>query len=154
MAGLQTAGLSMTIEILKIRTKQLFRIIAGLGIFHAIFLLALICFGLLAMFLKLAEESYQEIIIGIFAFTILSVHLKRKDKEFIRIYAPKPHVIFFTEYILLSLPLLITLIFYELWVFVFAYFLFLIAIPFIRISAKANSINSGLQKIIPDSNFE
>ena len=144
----------MILKILTIRLKQLSRIIAELGIFRAIFLFGLICFGLLAMFLKLDEESYQEIIVGVIALSILSVHLKRKDKQFIKIHTPKPYAIFLTEYILLSLPLLIALIYYELWVFVLAYFLFLIAIPFIRISAKASSINSGLQKIIPDSNFE
>ena len=144
----------MTNEILKIRVKQLFRVISEIGIFRAIFLLGLISFVLLAMFTKLAENSYREIVIGIFALTILSIHSKRKDKEFINIYASKPHIVFLIEYVLLSLPLLITLIYYQLWSYALIFFLFLVIIQFLKINTNKTSINSGFQKMIPDDNFE
>jgi len=99
----------MITEILKIRAKQSFRVISEIGIFRAIFLLGLICFSLLALFAKLAESSYREIILGIFALTILSVHSKRKDKEFISIYAQQPYIIFLIEYFIISLPLMFAL---------------------------------------------
>ena len=144
----------MLTEILKIRVKQSFRVISEIGLFRAIFLLGLISFALLAMFTKLAESSYREIIIGIFALTILSVHSKRNDKRFINIYVPKPYLLFLIEYFVFSLPLMFALIYNELWSYALIYLSFIIIVPFLNINAKKQSINSGLQKLIPDNNFE
>ncbi|MCK4662272.1 MAG: hypothetical protein KAT68_05365 [Bacteroidales bacterium] len=140
--------------ILKIRAKQLFRIILDIGVIRALFLFGMISFGLLAMFIILAEKSYQEIIIGIFALTIISIHLKRKDKEFIKLYSSKPHIVFLLEYVLLSLPLLTLLIYNKLWSYALFFFLFLVIITFLKINTKKNSLNTVFQKMIPDDNFE
>jgi len=144
----------MTSIILLIRAKQLFRVAGEAGIFRAIFLFALMCFVILALFVKLAETAYQELIVGVYAFAILSFHIKRKDKEFIRVYAAKPRVVFLTEYFLFSLPLLIALVYYQLWSFVLFFSLFLVAIQFLQTGTRAISINLWFQKIIPDDNFE
>ncbi|OQX78263.1 MAG: hypothetical protein B6D61_05980 [Bacteroidetes bacterium 4484_249] len=144
----------MITEILKIRAKQSFRVISEIGIFRAIFLLGLICFSLLALFAKLAESSYREIILGIFALTILSVHSKRKDKEFISIYAQQPYIIFLIEYFIISLPLMFALAYNKLWGEALIFLLFMVIVPFLNINAKKKSINSRVQKLIPDYNFE
>lgn len=141
-------------QIIKIRVKQFFRVAAEAGFFRAVFLLAMICFGLLAMFLKLEDKSYQEIIIVVVAISILSIHLKRKDREFINIYSTKPYFIFLTEYILLGLPLLGALIYYGFWTYVLYFSLLLALIPFLQINTRATNINSWFQRIIPDNNFE
>lgn len=144
----------MTTTLLKIHFKQLSRLLGEAGIFRAIFLLGLLCFGLLAMFIKLDDPAYHEIIFGVFALSLLSIHLKRKDKTFLSIYAPKPQLIFFVEYFLLALPLLISLVYYNLWNYTLAFLLFLLILPFIKISAGISSINSVFQKMIPNGNFE
>ena len=144
----------MTNEILKIRAKQLFRVMVEIGIFRAIFLLILVCFGLLAVFTKLSEDSNKGIIIGLFALSVFLIHLKRKDKIFIKIHAANPQIVFFTEYFLLSLPLLITLAYYSLFSYVFVYISFLSIIPVVNINTIKTSVNSRFQRMIPDYNFE
>ena len=126
----------------------------GAGLFRALVLFGLLCFGLLAMFVKLAGDSYQQIIIGGILFSILSMHLKRKDKEFMNINAPFPPIVFFVEYFLLSLPLILALIYYQLWIYLLFVLMFLIIVSFINFSAKKSGINSVFQRIIPDNNFE
>lgn len=80
----------MIVEILNIRVKQTVRIISQIGIFRTIFLFGLIASFLLFLFIKTKENSYEELMIGIFVLLILLIQLKRKDKEFLEIYALKP----------------------------------------------------------------
>jgi len=60
----------MANELLKLRIIQLFRIIDNIGIFRTIILFGVFSFALLAMFVKLEEKSYQEIIVGIVALIV------------------------------------------------------------------------------------
>ena len=141
-------------ELLRIRLKQLFRIVIGIGIFRTILLFGVFSFALLAMFVKLEEKSYQEIIVGIVVLIIFSIHINRKDKVFIKIYAINSKKVFLTEYILFSIPLIVSLIYYNLWIYTFFYLLFLIVILFVKTGTRKSNLNSIFQKIIPNDNFE
>jgi hypothetical protein len=140
--------------ILNIRIKQLIRIILQIGIIRTIFLLGLFVFILLYIFITLSEKSNQEFIVGVYVLLLLSIQIKRKDKVFLNIYTKVPQSIFLFEYILLSLPILIPLIYYGLWIYLLFFIICLIIIPFLKISIKKSSVNSVFQRIIPNENFE
>lgn len=144
----------MIFEILNIRVKQLFRIIIQIGIFRAIFLLGILSLFLLYIFIILSEKTYQIYLIGVFITLLLAIQIKRKDKVFLNIYAKKPQIIFLIEYLILSIPLIIPLIYYDLWTWLFLFLLSLPLIPFLNLNIKHNSINSVFQRIIPNDNFE
>ena len=131
-------------KILNIRLKQAYRIINELGIFRVIFLLGLAVTLLAGLFLSMKEKvnSNKELIIGLFALSILIIHLKRKDKDFLEIYAPKPQGVFIVEYIVLSVPLILSLLYKRLWSFIFIYLLILILISFLKIIPKKSSLNT------------
>ena len=144
----------MITEILNIRIKQLFRIVLQIGIIRAIFLLGLLSFLFLYVFVTLSEKSNQEFIVGAYILLLLSIQIKRKDKVFLNIYAKVSQSIFLFEYLLLSLPILIPLIYYGLWTYLLLFTICLIIIPFLKISIKKSSVNSVFQRIIPNENFE
>ncbi len=141
-------------EILKIRLKQLARAAAEIGFFRLIFLLGLAAYLVFAVYTKLQDPFYKDLITGVFAFIIFSLHIKRKDKTFLNLYSPQAQIIFFVEYFLLSLPLLILLAYNQSWTHFVFIIAFLLILPFLRIPFKKYSINTWFQKQIPDSNFE
>ncbi len=92
--------------------------------------------------------------IGSFVLSILIIHLKRKDKEFLEIYAPKPQGVFIVEYVILSVPLILSLLYKRSWSYLFIYLLILTLISLLKITPKKSSLNTIFQKWIPDENFE
>ena len=144
----------MISEIFKIRLKQLIRIIAEIGIIRTVVLFLILGFSLILMYTKLNEESYREIVILSFAAIILLIHFKRKDKEFVNIYIGNPRILFFVEYLIISFPLIIAILYLELWIYAAAYLGSLIIIAIIKLKEKKLSINSLIQRLIPEENFE
>ena len=145
----------MVTEIIHIRIKQIIRILFQIGIFRVIFLFALLAFALFYLFNVLSEKSSgMLIILGGYALLILLIHIKRKDKIFLNIYAKRTQSIFFVEYLLFSFPLIIPLIYYGLWIYLSFFILCLFLISFLNIEIKKSSINSIFQRVIPDSIFE
>ena len=144
----------MIIEILNIRVRQLFRMIIQIGIFRAIFLFGLLSLFIGYIFLILSEKTYHIYLISVFIALILAVQVKRKDKVFLSVYAKKYQVVFFIEYLILSFPLIIPLIYYELWSWMFLFVLSLLIISFLNFNIKRTSVNSVLQRLIPNNNFE
>ncbi len=71
----------MIVEVLNIRIKQVVRIISQIGIFRTIFLFGFVASFLLILFIKTEENKYEELMIGIFALSVLFIHLKREDKN-------------------------------------------------------------------------
>jgi len=144
----------MIAKILKIRIKQLSRIIHQIGIFRTLFLSVLLSFTVLFLFLATLSKSNIEIITAAYLLLILIIHLKRKDKFFLNFYSDNPQRIFFVEYFLLSLPLILSLIYSRLWYYLIISTTLLIIISFLKINIKKSSANTIFQKFIPDDNFE
>lgn len=144
----------MVNQLLKIRGKQLTRLIVEIGVFRTVFLTCLVCFALFAIFMNLEEHSSGKVTLSLFSLLILAIHFYRKDKTFIKTVADRPKVIFFIEYTLLSLPILSMLIYYQYWSFILFFVLTLSAVPFFNIKSKIYDRNPYLQKLIPNCNFE
>jgi len=144
----------MIFEIINIRIKQIFRILLQIGFVRTILLFGMLSFTIFYVFIFLKTIEYRVFVVGIFALLILVIHFKRKDKIFLSIYSVKPYLIYITEYLSLSILLIIPLVYNKLWIHSLAYILIVILIPFIKINIKKSSINSVFQKLIPYSNFE
>lgn len=144
----------MILEILSIRVKQLFRIIIQIGVFRTIFLSGLLSLFLVYVFIILSEKTYHIYLLGVFITLLLAIQIKRKDKVFLNIYAKKPQLVFFVEYLILSIPLIIPQIYYELWTWLCLFLLSLSIVPFLNLNIKQSSINSIFQRAIPNDNFE
>jgi len=144
----------MITGILDIRIKQAYRMFSDIGIFRTVFLVGFVALFFISLFFSIKDNTKEELVMGIFLLSILFLHLKRKDKEFIEIYAPKPHPVFLTEYAILSIPLILSLFSKYLWGFVIVYLFILTLIPLLKITPKKSSLNTVFQKWIPDENFE
>ena len=144
----------MVKAILKIRLKQLSRAAAEIGFFRLLFLFALAAYLVFAVYTKLQDPFYKNIIVGAFALIIFSIHAKRKDKTFLNLYSLYPQIIFFVEYLLLAIPILVLLVYFQFWIHIISLIAFLLVLPFFKIPLKKYNVNTWFQKQIPDDNFE
>lgn len=139
---------------LKIRFKQLLRALIGIGIFRLFVLLAILFFIVISLSFQVSKEPNVYILSFVFFVIILSIHLKREDKLFLKTHFNQYKKLYFIEYFFLSTPLFIMLIIHHRWLTALSYFPFLFLIPQINISAKQISYNTKVQRLIPDNCFE
>lgn len=144
----------MVLEVIAIRVKQIFRILGEIGLFRAIFLVALVMFAMWAVMIKMEEVDMQSIIIGAFVISIASTHIQRNDSVFLKINTPFPAYIFLVEYLILSSPLLVSLVIYHLWLEILFYLVFLVLVSFLSLSKNQIQFHSVFHKFIPNENFE
>lgn len=144
----------MVVEILNIRLRQAYRIISQIGLFRTVFLFGFMASFLVFLFLKTKGSHYEEIMSGLFLVSVLFIHIKRKDKEFLEIHAPRPQQVFFAEYFLFSAPMLVSLLYKNLWEYLVIFLLVLTLVSFLKVNPKKSSLNSVFQEQIPDDNFE
>ncbi len=139
---------------LKIRFKQLLRALIGIGVFRLFVLLAILFLIIMGLSLQVSKEPNVFIVSGLYLFIILTVHLKREDKLFLKTHIDHFRLLYFIEYLILSVPFIIMLIVYSQWIIALAYIPFLFVIPYINIKTKYVNYNTKLQKLIPDNCFE
>jgi len=144
----------MIIAFLIIRFKQLLRALIGIGVFRLFVLVVILFLIALGMLLQISKEPNVFIVAGVFLFIILTVHLKREDKLFLKTYYDHFKLLHFIEYFILSVPLIIMLFIHNQWLIVPVYIPFLFVIPFINIKTTYVNYNTKLQKLIPDNCFE
>lgn len=139
---------------IKLRFKQIYRSIKGIGLIRFVFLIVLVGFLGFGLFIQTAQRpnSYY---ITIALLVILSViQVKRKDKHFLKNSIANYKPILITEYLLLSIPVLIALIIHKQWIeslSVAAYILLIVNVDF---KTKQKSLNSSIQRYIPSASFE
>lgn len=139
--------------LLKIRLKQIYRSIRGIGLIRLIFL---ICFiGLLGAGLYKGtsdELTSQYFSIG-FLLLIILIHLKRGDKLFLKNHFSNHKIIMLAEYIVLAVPLACCFLIHKQW-FAISELSALLIIVNADLKAKRSNLNTKLQKLIPDDAFE
>jgi len=134
--------------------KQLARMASEIGLFRILFLIGLFAYLLYIAYVKLQHPSNYSIISGIFIVLLLSIHTKRKDGVFLKIYTPHPQLIIISEYMLLFLPLLIIMLYFQIWLYILSVSAIILILPFLNLKTRKRSINTWFQKIIQDDNFE
>ncbi len=114
----------------KIRSLQVFRLLKELGIFRLLFLCGALGLGFLFLLDFFTENPT---IVALFSIgVVLLIHLKRGDYFFIISNFRNSIVIFFVEYLLLSLPILLIML-YHFNMVVIAYILGVFIIACIRL---------------------
>ncbi len=143
-------------QIVKIRRKQAYRNIASIGIFRiaVVFILAVFLFAFI--FNQLHETINGIIVILLFTVFVLFLHLQRTDKVFISIIYNSPRLIYFAEYLILSLPILITSFLAKRYDLMIYALVGISVIPFFNISIKIKkeNLNNKILNLIPNRCFE
>jgi len=112
-----------------IRFKQFYRIILELGILRSLFFLV----GLVFVYYLHLKYYYLKGTFFIpvsYILLILSMHVSRKDKEFVKLFFNRTSSLFFLEYLLVVLPLFIVAFIANQWMHIFGIFIFLFVLAF------------------------
>ena len=143
----------MVQSLIVIRLKQLYRSLKDIGLLRFILLIAIITFLISALFIKSADYTNALYISLGFNLLILIIHIKRKDKLFLKSHFTNYKTLILAEYIILSAPVIAALLtnsqFKPLIIFIS------IALT-INIDSKpqSRSYNSWLQRLIPNDSLE
>jgi len=144
----------MILPVIKIRLLQLMRLAGGLGLMRVVFLAAMGAFLLFALFAGTTVSPGDFYVSAGYLFVILVIHVNRKDKKFLKLCSRQPGLIFFVEYLLLLLPLLLCLIRHQHYVTILGTMALLPVIIHVEYRPKVKSLNSAIQRLIPSSCFE
>ena len=140
--------------IVKIRFKQIYRALIGLGLIRIIFLIGLFGFIVFVLFIETSKYPDSYYVTGLTALIILVVHAKRQDKLFLKTNFDNYKRICFVEY-LISVSILITfLIFHFQWIPLLLLLSALYLIIQLDLKIKKRNLNTKLQQFIPSECFE
>jgi len=139
--------------LLIIRLKQIYRGLIEIGLIRLIFLFGL--FGFIGLFLytKTSDESTSQFISIGFLLLIMLIHIKREDKLFLKSHFSNYKILMLSEYILLSIPIIVFLLIHEQWISIIS-LLGLFIIVHLDIKTKHTSLNTRLQVLIPSDSIE
>lgn len=144
----------MYLTILQIRLKQVYRAGSRLGLFRSIVVLCLVLFVLAALFTYISQPAWTKLITSAYLVSILSIHIKRPDKRFLKLNIRNYQTVFFFEYTLLALPLLASLLYFQFFEMAGLSIGCLMALPFIGFSFQKKGLNNRIIGAIPDEAFE
>lgn len=157
----------MIAAFINIRFKQLYRLLSDIGLFRTIILVIFLGAPFIyVLYVRAAVTPFS--VTGVYFAIVVLIHINRSDKLFLKIHFDNYKLIYGVEYLLLSLPLLICLIFYHQWLAIFASLILLVLITNLEISRKRQNLSSNpviiscksrnsiakLQQWIPDDSFE
>lgn len=145
----------MIASLIRIRFRQLGREIQIIGFFQSM-LLMLVLLPLLAFYLFkiLDKPGTNSAIVAVAAVLIFLLHLRRKDHNFLTKLSDNPFRIYFTEYLILSSPFLLLLLFKLLLIHAAALVVSLIFIALMTPRRKNEKTYQYLIKYIPENRFE
>lgn len=144
----------MYLTILHIRFKQVYRAASGLGLFRSLFLTALMIFLLIALYTYVSLPEWSGWISAAYLASIFIMHIKRADEQFLKVNIANYRAILFFEYLLLAMPLLICLIYFQFFELASVTLIGLAAITFLGFAFQKKGLNNRIIKAIPDEAFE
>lgn len=109
---------------LLIRLKQFYRIFLELGIVRSLFFLTSLLF-LYYLYLKYYYLYHALIIPLSYVLIIASLHVSRKDKEFLQVFIPNFRLILLLEYLLITLPYFFVALIINQWMHLIGVLIFL-----------------------------
>lgn len=148
-------GNNMVGAFLKIRFKQLYRGLVGIGLFRIVFLILLFAYLLLFLFASTKKQPGSLYVAAGTVFIILALHLRRKDKRFLKTRFEKHTQIYLSEYAAIASIVILFLAVHLQWIalLVLLSSIFLIAGTDIK-PRHLHTLNTKLQSFIPASSFE
>lgn len=140
---------------LNIRIKQGYRALAELGAIRSLIIIALLCMLIALPFLSSQLKTLHfYLFVGFNSLTIGLIHLKRKDRTFLKVNFDSYKLIYQSEYLILSLPILLLLLYKQAWLPSLLLLIIIYGISFIELEFKQRSLNTKIQQWIPDESFE
>jgi len=140
--------------ILRIRAAQTWRMLKDIGFLRLLVVLLLTTVFLCGLYIYTFEPSSAIVVSLLFVGILALIQMNRPDKKFLATQLPHYHLFTSIEYLLLSTPLTFCLLFHHHFITMVATLLMSMLIPYLNLSVRTITINSGLQKLIPDSGYE
>jgi hypothetical protein len=109
-----------------------------------------------ATYKLISSEKNSYPVASLYLLLILMIHLRRNDKNFLKINIFRFQAVYLAEYLLLSSPLLICILLYGRWLallYVTVGILFISAIDY-NFSTRRKTFNAGISKRIPADMYE
>ena len=143
-------------HLLILRCKQLFRIACQLGVLRTFLVLGLLVVTSIAAYLLIAAGKDVFFVASLYLILCLLIHLKRSDKEFLNINAPHFRAVFFIEYMIFVLPLIIFLLLYVEWLVLVSVVIgiLIVSTANFTIGKRRKTFNTHVQKYIPFDLYE
>ena len=144
----------MILPILKIRYRQLTRIMEGLGLMRVVFLAGLSAFAGFVLFLETVGSPESLYATGVCLAIITAIQVNRRDKTFLKINFLQYRLVFLIEYLFLLVPLFGCLVYHHQWIAAIPAIPLVLLITGIDYRPGLKSINSVFQRLIPWPCFE
>lgn len=144
----------MNVSLLHFRCIQIRKVIAGLPLPYLLVLLGMITFCGLALIELCKELLYASGVVAVFASYLLFFHSVRKDLRFIALVEERPWKIVAAEYLMMSLPLIVILLFSESWFLAPVILPVIVLISFTKQRKQRNNTYTIFSRIIPSGCFE
>ncbi len=138
----------------KIRFKQFYRALIGIGLIRILFLIGLFGFIVFVTFVETSKYPDSFYVTGLSALIVLVVHAKRQDKSFLKTNFDNYKLIFFVEYLMMVSVVLVFLIFHFQWIPLLILLSALYLIIHLDLKTKRRNLNTWLQQLIPSECFE
>jgi hypothetical protein len=139
---------------IKLRFRQIFRAIKGLGLIRIIVLIVLSALAMIGLFIQTEKTPNSFYVTGIYLTIITLIQLNRHDKRFLQIHFSNFKLIFLAEYLLLMSPLYISLIYNIQWIALISSTVLTSVIINLDFKIRQKSLNTSIQKMIPSDCFE
>jgi hypothetical protein len=139
---------------IKIRIKQFYRGLLGVGLIRIIFLIVLFSFIGFELVIATSKDREAFYVLGITALIILMIQIKRPDKHFLKTNFNHYKLILFAEYLILVSPVLAMLIVHLQWIPTVILLATLSMIIHFNIKTQQHNLNTRLQQWIPAECFE
>jgi len=138
----------------KIRLKQFYRGLIGVGLIRIVVLIGLVGFIGIALFIKTSESPDSYYVTGLTTLIILLVQTKRQDKLFLKTNFDNYRRICLVEYLILASIIIVFLIFHCQWIPLLLLLSAIYLIIHLYLKTKKRNLNTKLQQFIPSDCFE
>lgn len=132
----------------------MYRASSGLGLFRSIVAAGLIIFLLMALYTYISKPGLDTWITAGYLTSILIIHIKRPDKQFLKVNVANNFGILIFEYALLAIPLLVCQLYLQYFELAAITILALFVIPFTGFSIQRKGLNNRFIRAIPNEAFE
>lgn len=139
---------------LQIRLVQTKRIAEQLGLPRALLLIGLLALAGVLLFSFAEDTSTATYVTVFFLSALLMLHLNRPDRFFLQTHFDRYKELYFVEYLVLGLPFIAAILFYGHFLLTAVLIAGIIAILPLKLKMQQNTLNTALQRLLPDSCFE
>lgn len=144
----------MSRVILRIRFIQFSRIINSLGIGRFLFIVLLLFFAFAFIYSYCMTIEGSFILSAIYLSGIVTIHFKRDDHMFLKCHVERFRIVYFQEYLILTLPLTISIIIHGHFLIASLLLISLPILSIITVKKRSLILNTRFERLVPAAIFE